>query len=322
MNRGNVSAAALTDLSDMTPSPSNIEAQLRQMMPETRGLTADAIRFLIAHRDEIPFRSMRELAKRAEVPPVTLVRLAQNLGFKGFEDFRRVFVNAIMTKQSRNQGRAAELVSLGQQEGVLGFAAQFAEREFEVQKATIAGLKEAQLNSAVESLVNADRVFVIGRRPFFATAYAFSYSIRKVKPNTHLLDTGGGAGLEFGELSKKDVLVAYSTHPYSRVTLGAANNAAERGATIIAITDSENAPVALLADHLFLTTVVSYAFPDSIAGAHLLGNILVALTVSALGSDAVEQIRRNEYDIRESGEYVVEPPQKSIDKSAAKRRRT
>lgn len=305
----------------MTPTPSNIEVRLRQMMPETRGPTADAIRFLIAHRDEIPFRSMRELAKRAEVPPVTLVRLAQSLGFKGFEDFRGVFVDALMTEQGRNQGRAAELVSLGQKEGALGFAAQFAEREFEVQKATIAGLKEAQLKSAVQALVDAERVFVIGRRPFFATAYALSYSLRKVKPNTHLLDTGGGAGLEFGDLSRKDVLVAYSTYPYSRVTLGAAQNAADRGASIIAITDSENAPVALLADHLFLTTVRSYAFPDSIAGAHLLGNILVALTVSALGPDAVEQIRRNEHDIRESGEYVVEPPHKMIGRPATKRRR-
>lgn len=305
----------------MIQTPSDVEAKLRQMMPETRGQTADAIQFLIAHRDEIPFRSMRELAKRADVPPVTLVRVAQSLGFKGFGDFRNVFVGALINEQGRNQGRAIELVSLGQKEGALGFAAQFAEREFDVQRAAIEGLGEKQLKIAVQSLVDAERVFVIGRRPFFAAAYSLFYSIKKVKPNTQLLDTGGGAGLEFGGMSRTDVLVAFSTFPYSRVTLQAAQNAKERGAKIIAVTDSENAPIARLADHLFLITVRSYAFPDSIAGAYLIGNILVALTVSALGSEALEQIQRNEHDIRESGEYIAEPPRKVVGRSAATRRR-
>jgi DNA-binding MurR/RpiR family transcriptional regulator len=305
----------------MTPTPSDIEARLRQLMPETRGPTADAIQFLIVHQDEIPFRSMRELAKRAEVPPVTLVRLAQSLGFKGFEDFRGVFVSAKINDQGRNQGRAAELVSLGEKEGALGFAVEFAEREFEVQRATIAGLKEVELRAAVQAIVEAERVFVIGRRPFFAVAYSLYYSLRKVKPDTQLLDSGGGSGLEFGAMRGKDVVVAFSTYPYSRVTLGVAQNASKRGARIIAITDSENAPIALVADHVFLTTVRSYAFPDSIAGAYLIGNLLVALAVSTLGSEALEQIQRNEDDIRESGEYVANPPRKMFGKSSPRRRR-
>jgi DNA-binding MurR/RpiR family transcriptional regulator len=305
----------------MTPTPSDIEARLRQLMPETRGPTADAIQFLIMHQDEIPFRSMRELAKRADVPPVTLVRLAQSLGFKGYEDFRGVFVTAMIDGQGRNQGRAAELVSLGRKEGALSFAVQFAEREFEVQRATIANLKEVELKAAVQAVVDAERVFVIGRRPFFAAAYSLYYSLRKVKPDTQLLDSGGGSGLEFGTMSGKDVVIAFSTYPYSRVTLAVAQNASNRGAKVIAITDSENAPISLLADHVFLTTVRSYAFSDSIAGAYLIGNLLVALAVSALGSEALEQIQRNEDDIRESGEYVANPPRKIFGRRSPRRRR-
>lgn len=299
----------------MNPTPSDIDAKLRQLMPEARGPAAAAIQFLIAHRDEIPFRSMRELAKRAGVPSVTLVRLAQNLGFKGFDEFREVHIAELIKGQGSNRGRAAELVSLGQKEGALGFAAQFVEREIEAQRAAVTALSEKQLEAAVRALVAASRVYVIGRRPFFAPAYSLSYSLRKAKPNTHLLDTGGGSGLELDDLTQEDVVIGFTSYPYSRVTFDVSQNAKSQGATVIAITDSENAPIAKCSDHLFLMTARSYAFPDSVAGAYVIGNILVALTVSRLGAKALARIERNELEIRETGEYLADPARKSSKRS-------
>jgi DNA-binding MurR/RpiR family transcriptional regulator len=289
----------------MNPSTPDIEARLRQLLPTVAGATSRAIQFIIAQRDEVPFRSMRELAKRAGVPPVTLVRIAQRLGFAGFEQFQELYVDALVNGEGRNRDRAAELVSLARKKGSLGFAAQFAERELELQRATIAGLSERKLNQAVKAIVDAERVLVMGRRPFYAAAYSLFYSLKKVKPGTLLLDSGGGAGLEMEGLGRKDLFIGFSSHPYSRITLGVAEGARRQGASIIAVTDSENAPLAQLADHLFLTTVKSYAFPDSIAGACLLGNILVALVVSALGEKGLKRIQRNELEILNSGEYIV-----------------
>jgi DNA-binding MurR/RpiR family transcriptional regulator len=295
----------------MSRDVTEIDDRLRQLMPEMRGPMAEAIRFILANKDEIPVRSMRELAKRAGVPPVTLVRLAQRLGFDGFDDFRKIYVEAFINGQSRNRGQAVQLISLAQAEGALGFAAKFAEGEFEVQRQVIAGLNEEQLNEAVGALANAERIFVVGRRPLFAAAFSFAYSLRKAKPNTQLLDAGGGLALELDGLTGKDVLVGFTFYPYSRITLGLAQMARSQGAAVVAITDSENAPIAHLADHVFLTPVRSYAFPDSIAGAQLIGNILVGLTVSKLGSQALECIQRNEAGIEESGEYVAAPPKRS-----------
>jgi DNA-binding MurR/RpiR family transcriptional regulator len=292
----------------------SLDAKLRHLMPQAGGPIAEAIRFILAHKDEVPVRSMRELAKRANVAPVTLVRLAQRLGFDGFDDFREVYVQAFINGEGRNSGQAAQLVSLARAEGALGFAAKFAEREFEAQRQAVADLNEKALNAAVEALAGAQRVFVIGRRPYFAAAYGFAYALRKAKTDVHLLDTGGGLALELDSPTAKDVLVAFTAYPYSRITLGLAQTARSGRATIIAVTDSENAPIAHLADHVFLALVRSYAFPDSISGAQLVGNILVALTVSKLGPPALERIRRNETEIEESREYVARG-------SAGKRRR-
>ena len=282
-----------------------IDVSLRQLLPQMRGPIADAIVFLLANQNEIPVRSMRELAKRAKVAPVTLVRLAQRLGFEGFDDFRGVFVDAYMVGRGRNLEQATEIVSLGKAEGALGFAARFAEREIEAQRQAVGHLSEEALGAAVAALVAARRVFVVGRRPFFAAAFGFAYSLRKARPDVQLLDTGGGYGIEFDRAGEKDVLVAFTSYPYSRITLGLAEAAQAEGGAVIAVTDSENAPIARLAQHRFITLNKSYAFPDSTAGAQLIGNILVSLTVSQLGAQALERIRTNELEIEASGEYVV-----------------
>ena len=312
----------------MSRGMTEIDAKLRQLMPKVRGPIADAIHFILANKDEIPVRSMRELAKRANVAPVTLVRLAQRLGFDGFDDFREVYVEAFINRQGRNLGQATQLVSLVRSEGALGFAAKFAERELEMQRRTIAELKEKDLHGVVEALTHAERIFVIGRRPYFAAAYAFAYSLRKAKTGTYLLDTGGGLSLELDGLSSKDVFLGFTTYPYSRITLGLAQKARSQGATVVAVTDSENAPIAHLADFVLLTLTQGYAFPDSIAGAQLIANILVALTVSKLGPEALDRIRRNELEIEETGEYVVErrtrkqaPPAKRAPSRRRKRSR-
>jgi DNA-binding MurR/RpiR family transcriptional regulator len=281
-----------------------IETALRQLLPAATGQAGKAIQFILANRDQIPLRSMRELAKRAGVAPVAFVRIAQRVGYPGFEELREIYVDAVTSWSQRNRSQATRLMSLARQEGALGFAARSVERELEIQQQTLAGLSEAQLMAAVRDIVAADRVFVAGRRSLFSAAFSFVYSLRKAKPATQLLDGGGGMATELDGLSDKDIFVGFSFHPYSRITLNLAEQAATQRATIIAITDSPASPIAKLAQHVFITSVQGYAFPDSILGVQAIGSILVGLTVSALGDKGLERISENEAQIKRSGELM------------------
>ena len=281
-----------------------LEKELRNLLAGARGHMGRSIRYLLANRNELPIRSMRELAKRADVPPVTLVRLAQRLGFEGFDTFREAYVEALMASAGRNPEQAARLISLGRSAGSLGFAAKFVESELEIQRQTLSHLTEKQLDAAVRDLVAAERIFVAGRRPLFASAYSFAYALRKAKPNTHLLDIGGGMGTELDDLSHRDIFVGFSFHPYSRVTLGLAEVAGRQGAKVIAITDSAQSPIGRIADHRFITLVQGYAFPDSTTGAQTIGHILIGLIVTKMGAEALARIAANAAQIKSSGELV------------------
>ncbi len=147
-------------------------------------------------------------------------------------------------------------------------------------------------------------MFVAGRRSLYAAAFSLTYSLRKAKPNTHLLDVGGGLNTEIDGLSARDVFVGFSTHPYSRVTLALAETARSQGAKVIAVTDSGDSPIGRTAHHVFVTLVHGYGFPDSTAGAQTIGNILVGLTVSQMGGQALERISVNEAQMKSSGELL------------------
>ena len=55
---------------------------LLEALPAQQRLAAKP---LLDHPDDVALLSMRELARRAGVPPATMTRLAQRLGFEGFE---------------------------------------------------------------------------------------------------------------------------------------------------------------------------------------------------------------------------------------------
>jgi DNA-binding MurR/RpiR family transcriptional regulator len=288
----------------MRQDPKRLEAELRKLLPQSRGRSAAAIRFMLAHQDELPVRSMRELAKRAGVAPVTLVRIAQKLGFDGFEEFRARYVEALVGARGYTRRQAESLISLARSEGALGFAAKFLEREFEILRQTLTGLSERQLEAAVRDIVAAKRVFIIGRRSLYPAAFSVAYALRKAKPNTHLLDVGGGLATELDGLGAQDLLIGFSTHPYSNITATLAEAARAQGAKIIAITDSPDSPLGRHAHHVFLTLVEGYAFPDSICGAQTIGNILVGLAVAGMGAEALARISGAEGQIKRLGEIM------------------
>jgi len=280
-------------------------ARLRDLLPELSAQMAQAARYVLAHPEDVAVFSMRELAKRADVPPVTMVRLAQRLGLKGYDALRRRYIDGVRVRSASNIVRAREVASAARDRDAMGFAASFFAAEHEILDRTLAGLSDEKLAAAAERLVSARRIVIMARRTPYPVAFAMAYALRKVKPDTVLPDDHSGFGAESPEIGAGDALVAITFAPYSRITLAMAESAAKAGAALIVITDNARAPIARHAKHLFVTSTRGQAFPESVTGALAIGNLLVSLVVARLGDVAIERIRENEARIVASGEYVL-----------------
>jgi len=293
-------------------------AALTALLPELRSRMAGAARFILAHPEDVAVFSMREIARRAGVAPVTLVRLAQRLGLPGYGALRRRYMDGvragrILGAATRNTDAARGIaLAAARAPWPRGFTEAFFAAEQDILRRAQAGLDAAALEEAASLLAAAPRVFVVARRTPFSAAFAFAYALRKARPGVLLLDDVAGAPeTPLEDAAPGDAVVAFTFAPYSRITLGLAAQAMAAGARVIAVADARSTPIARLSGPLlFVATTTSRAFPESALGALALGNLLVALTVARLGDAAQRRIRANERRIVGSGEYLRAGPRR------------
>jgi DNA-binding MurR/RpiR family transcriptional regulator len=289
--------------------------RIKVICVELSGQTVDAAHYIINNADEIPFYSMREIARRANVQPVSLVRLAQKLGLAGYGDLRQQFIDTTpegrqRDRQSihRNELSAQTLITeMGKSSGLKAFVDSFFATERAVVAQARAHLSEDGLESAVELLARAPKVYVIGRRTAFTPAYTLAYTLQKARPNIVLLDTPGGAPEgALDDIRPGDAFVAVTFAPFNRLVHRLTEKASLSEAKVIAITDSFAAPISKFAGPLhFVAQSSGRAFPESTLGAIAIANILAALTISRLGEAAQRRIRDNEHFLVDSGEYLL-----------------
>ncbi len=289
--------------------------QIKIVCVELSGQTVEAAHYIINNADEIPFYSMREIARRANVQPVSLVRLAQKLGLAGYGDLRQKFIDTTAERRQRdrqsihrNESSARTLVAeLGKSSGLKDFVDSFFATEQAVVQQARTHLSEERLENAVGLLARAPRVYVVGRRTAFTPAYTLAYTLQKARPNIVLLDTPGGAPEgALDDIRPNDAFVAVTFAPFNRLVHRLTEKASLAGAKVIAITDSFAAPISKFAGTLhFVAQSSGRAFPESTLGAIAIANILAALTISRLGEAAQNRIRDNEHFLVNSGEYVL-----------------
>ncbi|WP_176559961.1 MurR/RpiR family transcriptional regulator [Teichococcus rhizosphaerae] len=297
-----------------------VPERLGQLLPELAGPIAKAARHVLAYPEDVAVFSMRELARRIAVPPATLVRLAQRLGFPGYNALRRRYVEGVRQgtagsgvagiAAARNRDSARALAQAAQSGSLADFAAGFFAAEQEVLRQTLAGLSMPALEAAAQLLAGARRVQVLGRRTAFVTAFALAYTLQKVRPDVALLnDLAGAPEAMLEDAGPGDVLVVVTSAPFSRMALSLAEQAAAAGARIIAIAEAPIPPLRRLCGPLvFLGCTRGGAFPESVGGSLAIAHLLAALVIARLGEPAQKRIAANEKRIVMRQEYLMAGP--------------
>lgn len=258
-------------------------------------------RFLLERPEDVATASMRAVAGRAGVTPVTLVRLARALGFEDWQDLRRPFVERLKPAPAPYSARAETLVRRRS-------PAALAHDSFAAHAANL-GATEAMnaprdLAEAAALLARARRVHVAGFRSCHALAAGFVYVYRLFRPEVSLI--GGALGLEsdLRALGAGDAVVVLGFAPYSRECALVSEAAQRAGARRIAVTDSDVSPLALGADRVLRFAVAGPSFFPSIAAASALLESLLAVLLARGGKAALARLRAAERELETLGAYL------------------
>src|SRR5689334_4502727 len=119
----------MTVISDVSQLSDLVAQRYDGLSPQLR----KAARFLLDHPDEVPLRSMRDLAVEAGLPVVTFVRLTRALGFSDYADLRALFAARLRLGQGPSgysgKARALQSRSSGGDEGTRRLIAELFEAE-------------------------------------------------------------------------------------------------------------------------------------------------------------------------------------------------
>ena len=268
-----------------------------------------AARWIEAHPREVALHSMRECGRRAGLAPATLSRLAQALGFQGFEAIKHLCQESF-SAQAGYAGRAEVLQASARQ--TQDWLAQLNETQH-ANTASVSGLNQtAQLEAAADAMLKARRVYFFGLRASHGLALHLHYTYGLLAPNGVLVQgLGGTLSDEIGEMTPGDVLVATSYASYTRQTVEAVAQARAQGVDVLALTDSALSPIARSAAHTLLFRTDSPSYFHSMVGALALTEALAAAVAVRGGRKVLAHLQTRQDRLDSEGAYWDERSDKT-----------
>jgi len=267
-----------------------------------------AARHALDHPDDIALLSMRQFAAKADVHPSTMVRLAKVLGMDGYTAFQVPFQARLRTRPEEHYSQNARSLQAR------------ASRSMDAMLSEMLAMEHANLDSiandvgfdvlceCVAQIKQARHIFVGGVRSCYPAAFYFQYACRMFENNVTLLDGRGGTFADdLRAVSEDDVLIAISFSPYSRAVVRAVEYASDRGAKVIALTDSSVSPLLKMDGVVPLVVRTSSpSFFNSVVPAMSVMQALALLMLADGGEDALAQLSNSETQLSAFGAYWYE----------------
>jgi len=284
---------------------------LERLTEEWDALTPEAqkaARYVLENPNDVGVSTVREIAEAANVKPNTFVRMARQVGFEGYEDFRAPFREAIRKGAVSFPDRARWLQDIRKSGDLGGLYADMAEGAIRNLEETFAGIDAEALKTAAEAIWASRQVFTLGVGVNNANARNFTYLASTGMVQFHAIPRPGSTPTDdLAWADKRDVLIAMSMRPYRTEVVAAIEVAREQGITIIGLSDSPASPIIRAADHGFVVAVdTPQFFPSSVSTIALLETLL-SFVIAVASEEIVERVEKFHDRRHQLGIYVKEP---------------
>ena len=216
--------------------------------------------YILANYEKCAFLTAAKLGEVVGVSESTAVRFPAALGFSGYPEFQKALED-ILQEKIHSFDRIDVLNSHMTTNMVVNNVMSMDARKIEH---TLKSFDTASFDMAVEDIMAAESVYIIGARSCEPLAEFFGYYLRLVKKNVQVVKTGNTNELfeQMMYIGEGDVAIGISFPRYSMRTLKAMEFANNRKSRVIAITDSVHSPM-----NMYSSIVDSLVAPMSLINA-------------------------------------------------------
>jgi DNA-binding MurR/RpiR family transcriptional regulator len=233
--------------------------------------------FILESYDKAAFMTASRLGKKVGVSESTVVRFASELGYDGYPDMQRSLQKMIRNRLTTVQRIEVANDRLGGQD-LLSMVLQ---SDIDKIRLTLEELDRTSFDQAVDAIVSARKIYIIGVRSSAAIAAFLHFYCNLIFDNVVLVSANTASEI-FESLLRVgggDVVIGVSFPRYSSRTVQAMSFARDRGAVTIAITDGEASPLAPICTYSLMARSDMASFVDSlVAPLSLVNALLVAVS--------------------------------------------
>ena len=283
-----------------TTTKTDILRALEQRLPTFSKGQRVLARFVLENYDKAAFMTASRLGAAVGVSESTVVRFAAELGFRGYPGMKKALQEVV-----RSRLTAVERLEVAEQTmNTQDVARAVLRADIANLQATLDDTDEAAFNTAVDRILSARRIFIVGMRTSTTLANFLGFYLNLLRDNVHVIqDT---AAMEVYEqmlrVREGDLVIGISFPRYSNRTINAMKYARDRGAGTLGITDTKASPLADYADVCLFAKSEMVSFLDSLVAPMGLINALIV----AIGTRDREHTRQTFKDLEDIwSEYGV-----------------
>ena len=257
--------------------------------------------YILESYDKAAFMTASKLGKTVSVSESTVVRLASELGYDGYPSMQKSLQKMIRNRLTSVQRIEVSYDRFGDQDVLTSVL----QSDIDKIRMTLEEVDHQSFENAVEAIVKARRIYIIGVRSSASIATFLHFYLNLIFDNVVLI--GASTASEVYEnlikVGAEDVVIGISFPRYSSRTVHGMKFAKDQGASTIAITDSEASPLASTATYTLKARSDMASFVDSLVAPLSLVNALLVAVSRKKNEDLSNTFQKLEKIWEEYGVY-------------------
>ena len=235
-------------------------------------------KYITEEYDKAAFMTANRLGRTVGVSESTVVRFAVELGFDGYPSMQKAMQEMVRNRLTSVQRIEVANNRIGSQDVV----SMVIHSDMEKLRKTGETVDRGEFQAAVDALLNARRIYIVGVRSVAPLANFLGYYLNYMFDNVQILTASGSSAMfeKIVGVEKEDAVIAFSFPRYSTSTAKGAQYCRSTGATVIGITDSRLSPLGQNCDHVLVTKSDMVSLVDSLVAPLSVVNALIVALAS------------------------------------------
>ncbi|MDK2882645.1 MAG: hypothetical protein PWP58_981 [Bacillota bacterium] len=257
----------------MEKAQESLEVRIKRAFNDLSGAQRNLAEFLLNNYEQAAFLTAARLGALVGVSESTVVRFAYTLGYQGWPELQGVLQEKVKNRLSTADRLRLSAAEAGTEESV---AREILTTDLENLRRTLQELSDAEFNAAVDAIIAAADIYVLGSRSAYCLALFLAFYLQMVGKRVRVVPQGVSSIFEeLAMVRPEDLVIGISFPRYSRLTVEGFAYARDRGAKTLALTDSILSPLAPLADITLMAQSNLGSFIESFAAPLSMINALV-----------------------------------------------